>query len=508
MDGESAVSAQARLVAALAARLAREQPVQHLETHISHVLLTPQFAYKIKKPVRLPFVDYSTAAARRHFCEEELRLNARLAPTLYLGVSRITGPADAPALDGDGETLDHAVRMRRFADGALWSERLAAGTLRPVHVDHLAARLAAFHIGAARAPAGSPFGSATERRRAALEACASLTGQVDEAARAALEAWFEHRAGVLAPLWEERRAAGCVRECHGDLHLHNLLVDGDESLAFDGIEFNDRLRWIDVVDDIGFAAMDLMAHGRRDWAFRLLDGWLEATGDHAGVPALAFALAYRATVRAEVAALQRQDTLRERYFALACELAARQDARLLATHGLPGSGKSWCAARLLEAAGALRVRSDVERKRLAGLAAQADSRAQGLDLYGAELTERTYAALLARAAPALAAGWPVILDAAYLRRAQRDAAADFAAAAGVPFALLDCRAPMALLRERVAARRGDASEADLAVLEHLARVQEPLGADEQRCALVVDTAAPFDAAALAAHWQAAAATRP
>ncbi len=505
MDGESAVSAQARLVAALAARLA--PPVQHLETHISHVLLTATHAYKIKKPVRLPFVDYSTPEARRRFCEEELRLNARLAPALYLGVSRITGPAGAPALDGDGPTLDWAVRMRRFADGALWSERLAAGTLTAHHVDHLAARLAAFHQGAARAPAGSPFGSAAERRHAALEACAALKGTVDEAARAALEAWFDARAAVLAPLWEERRAAGWVRECHGDLHLHNLLVDGEESLAFDGIEFNDALRWIDVTDDIAFAVMDLMAHGRRDWAFRLLDGWLAVTGDHAGLPALAYALAYRAAVRAEVAALQRQAAVRERYFALACELAARRDARLLVAHGLPGSGKSWCAARLLEAAGAMRLRSDVERKRLAGLAAGADSRAQGLDLYGADTTERTYAALLARAAPALAAGWPVILDAAYLRRAQRDAAADFAAAQGVPFAILDCRAPMALLRERVAARQGDASEADGTVLEHLARVAEPLGADEEAHTLAVDSAAPFDAAAFDARWRAAATRR-
>ncbi len=505
MNGEDAVQVQARVVAALAARLGT--PVQHLETHISHVLLTPQHAYKIKKPVRLPFVDYGSLPARRAFCEEELRLNARLAPSLYLGLSRITGPADAPALDGTGPTLEYAVRMRRFADGALWSERLAAGTLRPVHVDHLAARLAAFHATAARAPEGSPFGSAAERRREALEACEALQGAVDETARAALQAWFAQRADALAPLWETRRREGFVRECHGDLHLRNLLVDGEDSLAFDGIEFNDRLRWIDITDDIAFAVMDLAAHGRRDLAFRLLDGWLEATGDHAGLPALAFALAYRATVRAEVAALQQQAAPLARYFGLACTLAARQEARLLVTHGLPGSGKSHCAARLLEAAGAVRLRSDVERKRLAGLAARDDSRAQGLDLYGADTTERTYAELLRRAAPALAAGLPVILDAAYLRRSQRDAAGAFAAAQGVPFAILDCQAPMSVLRARVAARQGDASEADGAVLEHLARVQEALGDDEARLALVVDSSAEFDAAAFSERWRAGA-TRP
>lgn len=482
---------QVQRVAAWRATLG--EPTTLIETHISRLVLGATRVWKFKRPVTLAFVDYAPLAAREHFCEEELRLNRRLAPDLYLGVTHLPG--------------DAAVCMKRFPDGALWSAQLAAGTLTRAHVDRLAARLGAFHLVADPAPPGRGLGSAAERRAEAIDAVRSLAGAVPETERAELEAWFDTEATRLAPLWSQREATGFIRECHGDLHLHNLLVIGDEAYAFDGIEFNDRLRFIDITDDIAFAVMDLQAHGRRDLAFRLLDGWLAATGDHAGLAALRFALAYRATVRAEVSMLQGAADAAARYLAVALAIARRADARLLVMHGLPGSGKTTLAAALLEASGALRLRSDVERKRLAGLAAHADSRAAGLDLYGSDITERTYAELLARARPALDAGWPVILDAAYLRRAQRDAAADLAAQRGLPFAILDCTAPLDELRRRVAARQargGDASEADVGVLEHLHRVQEPLAADERLHTIRVDTTKPFDAAAADAAWRAGA----
>lgn len=484
----TADAAQAALVDAWRATLGA--PTTLVETHISRLVLGADRVWKFKRPVTLPFVDYAPLAAREHFCEEELRLNRRLAPDLYLEVLRLPG--------------DAAVVMRRFPDGALWSERLAAGTLTAAHVDRLAARLGAFHLAAAPAPAGQGFGSVAERRAEALDAVRSLAGAVPEAGRAELEAWFTAEAERLAPLWAARQAAGHVRECHGDLHLRNLLAIGDEAFAFDGIEFSDRLRFIDIADDIAFVVMDLQAHGRRDFAFRLLDGWLAATGDHPGLPALRFAMAYRATVRAEVSMLQGAADAALRYAGSALAIARRADARLLVTHGLPGAGKTTLAGALLEAAGAVRLRSDVERKRLVGLDAKADSRAAGLALYGEDLTERTYAELLRRAAPALDAGWPVILDAAYLRRAQRDAAATFAADRGLPFAILDCAAPLPVLRRRVAARQAqgaDASEADIGVLEHLHQVQEPLAGDERARALVADSTAPFDAEAVDAAWR-------
>jgi len=479
------------------------EPVELLETHISWVLLAGEHAYKLKKPVRLPFVDYGSVEARHRFCEEELRLNRRLAPSLYLGVSRITGSPQEPELDGDGPVIDHAVRMRRFPPGALFAERLAAGTLGAPEIDALAALLAQFHHGAPRADAVSGFGSAPARRAAALATVGALAASVPRPEHAELRAWLERNATELAPLWSQRQAAGRVRECHGDLHLHNvLLLDGDVA-AFDGIEFDPALRWIDVIDDIAFPAMDLLAHGRRDLAWRFVNAWLDRSGDHAGLPVLRFSMVYRALVRAQVAALRGGGAMLRMYVDTALALARESEARLLITHGLPGSGKTVASQQLLEHVGAVRLRSDVERKRLAGLAALDDSNARGVALYGEVATERTYAHLLATARVALLASYPTIIDAAFLRRSERAAARELARELKLPFAILDCRADLALLRERVSARQGrrdDASEAGIDVLERLHGAHEALGDDERAQAIVLDAAHAPDVASIAATW--------
>ena len=471
----------APLVAALAASL----PAEVIATHISWVLLAGDHAWKIKKPVRLPFVDYGSLAARRHCCEEEVRLNRRLAPSLYLGVSRITGTEQAPCIDGAGEAIEYAVRMRRFPAGALFSEQLAANTLAPAQIDALATLLGNFHEHAPTAAPGSGFGSPDGRRRVAL---AALEGAVAVAAPdevAHLRAWLVAQADTLAAPWRERLQSGLVREGHGDLHLDNVVNLGSDVAAFDGIEFDPALRWIDVIDDLAFAVMDFAARGRRDFAFRLLNGWLDRTGDHAGIAALRFAAVYRALVRAQVEHLRgpaRAGAARG-YVDAAMSWTQPPSPALTITHGLPGSGKTFQSQRLLERTGAIRLRSDVERKRLSGLGMLDDSRAHGLDLYTADATRRTYAQLEARARVLLAAGWPVILDAAFLRRDERAAARALAGELRVPFAILDCQAPPAVLRERLLARRGDASEAGVAVLEQLEAVAEPLTTEEQslRC---------------------------
>jgi uncharacterized protein len=466
------------LVDTLATRLR----AQLIATHISWVLLGDEFAYKIKQPVRLPFVDYSTLEARRHFCEEEVRLNRRLAPSLYLGVSRITGTPAVPAIDGSGPVLEYAVRMRRFAAGALFSEQIAAGTLQPAQVDALAALLARFHEVAPPAEAASGFGSVTARLAvalAALEGAAAVAG----AAQSSLREWLHSRAAELAPLWQDRLQGGRVRECHGDLHLDNVVSLGREVAAFDGIEFDPALRWIDVLDDLAFAVMDFGARGRADFAFRLLNGWLDHTGDHPGVPALAFAAVYRALVRTQVEHLRGRDEAARNYFDAARWWMRPMTPTLTITHGLPGSGKTFESQRLLERTGAIRLRSDVERKRLHGLAMLADSAAAGIDLYNAAATARTYDHLFATARLLLRAGWPVVLDGAFLRLDERTAARELARALGVPFAILHCEAPAAVLRERLAARTGDASEANVGVLERLQAVAEPLTPEELACVL-------------------------
>jgi hypothetical protein len=473
---------------ALARALARTLGAELIETHISWVLLAGEHAYKLKKPVRLPFVDYGTLEARRHFCEEEVRLNRRLAPSLYLGVARITGSLAAPELDGAGPVLEYAVRMRRFPPGALFSEQLEAGSLRGADIDKLAGLLAHFHDGAPAAAPADGFASAPYRRRVAL---AALDGAAAEPpARARLRNWLEAAATELAPLWNARASQGRVRECHGDLHLDNLVRIDGEVAAFDCIEFDPALRFIDVLDDLAFTVMDFSAHGRHDFAFRLLNGWLDHTGDHVALPSLRFSVVYRALVRAQVARLRGagHEAAARRYLDSALAWMRPGQPRLYITHGLPGSGKTYRSQRLLESEGAIRLRSDVERKRLFGLAMLDDSRAHGLDLYGQDATSRTYAHLFDTAREVLRAGYPAIIDAAFLRRDERAQAQTLARELAVPFFILHCEAPTEVLRQRLLARRGDASEADVTVLERLQTAAAPLEAAELQFVL----ATPLD----------------
>jgi len=494
--------------AELVASLRRQLGATVLETHISWVLLDGTMAWKIKKPVQLSFLDFSDLGTRGHMCLEELRLNRRLAPALYIDVVAIHGTPGAPRLDGDGPAIEYALRMRQFPPGALLSEQLAAGTLRPGHLDRLARRLAAFHAGAEVAAPDSPHGTSETIEGDAQRVVRGLREHgAASAVCTGLEDWFHAQAPPLRPLWQGRRSAGRVREGHGDLHLANAVLLGDDVTAFDCLEFDPALRWIDVLSDIAFLAMDLMAHQRSDLAFRFLNAYLDETGDHAGVPVLRWYLVYRALVRALVARIRVGQGGAEAgpdHLALAVRLTREQDARLLVTHGVSGSGKSQVGQALLEQAQAIRVRSDVERKRLFGLRPLEPSAARVPGgIYDADATRRTYGRLRELAGVALAAGHRVIVDAAFLRRAERDDFRHLALALGVPFTILHCQAPMPVLRDRVRARgqRGDdASEADESVLERQLKWAEPLSPAEGAGAITVDTAAPLDIAALCARW--------
>ena len=514
------------LLAAARARVARWRAslelregaaVRIVETHISWVLLAGRWAYKVKKPVRLQFLDFTTLAERHRFCAEELRLNRRFAPSIYVDVVELREGPSGTGLEEEGAIVEYVLRMRRFADGALWSDRVAAATLVPHHVDAMAGRLADMHRDAplALAAEGSP-GTVVRRRQVVTRLVAGIdTWQAAVASPAphwpGLRDWLGRQLEELAPFWELRLRAGRVRECHGDLHLGNVVQLGDEPTPFDAIEFDPDLRFIDVLEDVAFLAMDLLAHGRRDFAFRLLAAYLDATGDHDGLPTLRFFLVARALVRAQVTALVeteqggagRSCTAAD-YLTLAASLAQGADPRLAITHGLPGSGKTFVSQGLLEAAGALRVRSDVERKRLAGIGALQSSRgAVAGGIYGDASSDRAYARLREIAQIALASGWPIIVDAAFLHRAERTRFAAMAEAATVPFSILDFAAPLPLLRERVARRqaaRADASEADIGVLERLASEAEPLGDCERARSIVVDARWPSASVPLAQRW--------
>jgi uncharacterized protein len=502
---------------------------QVIETHISWVLLTGPYAYKIKKPVNLGFLDFSALDRRRFFCEEELRLNRRLAAPLYLAVVPITGSRAAPRFGGEGPVVDYTVKMRQFPQEAQLDRLVERDALRVEQVEVLAAELAAFHQQVDRAEAGSPFGS-PERivrpMRENFEQIRSSFGKQagDEPAdpdslppdRAEqlrrLQSWSEADIAARRDAFARRKAGGFVRECHGDLHLANMVLWEGRVLPFDCLEFDPYLRWIDVMSDLAFVTMDLAKRGRPEWAGRLLNAYLEATGDYAGLEVLRSYRVYRAMVRAKVAALRRRQTAsgdRQRSWEDYCGYAdlAEREARpprlfLLMTHGLSGSGKTMVSQSLVNAGGAVRVRSDIERKRLFGLAPSARS-GSPLDagLYSPDAGRRTYDRLAELAGMILDAGYPSIVDGACLKREQRDRLRAVADRRGFPCVILDVQAPEALVRERIRRREqegADASEAGLDVLERQIAGREPLGPDEEAGVVRVRTDARPDPAELLA----------
>jgi hypothetical protein len=482
-------------------------PVTHLETHISHVFLVGDHAYKIKKPLELGFLDFSTLEKRRHYCEEELRINRRLAPELYLAVVPIAGSEDAPRVEGSGPALEYAVKMRRFAQDGLLERVLERGELTPARIDEIAAQVARFHTVAERAKAGGRFGSAASVTGPALQnfdQLAPLVGEgPDRGMLEILRRWTIRQNDLLTGRFDERQRAGFVRECHGDLHLGNMvLIDGAVRI-FDAIEFNPELRWIDVMNEVAFLAMDLAAKQRDNLAWRFVNGYLEHTGDYDGARVLRYYLVYRAIVRAKVAAIRaaQPDTaaqvrraLQEKcglHLALAKRFAQDEAPILIIHHGLSGSGKTTCSQIILEAIGAIRIRSDLERKRMHGLEATARTGAPvGGGIYAAQDTADIYDGLARAAEAALAGGFPVLVDATFLKRTQRQAFRGLAARLGVPFRIAHFEASPQVLRARVMAREQqgtDASEAGLAVLDHQMRTAEALTLDEAASRVSFDT---------------------
>jgi aminoglycoside phosphotransferase family enzyme/predicted kinase len=515
------LDAQIRLITTLERQPQRfphpVQALQHIETHISHVVLTGPYAYKFKKPVNLGFLDFSTLEQRRFYCHEELRLNRRLAPELYDSVVAITGTADDPHLDGEGTAIDYAVRMRQFPAGARLDEVSDRGELTNAHIDQIVATLAAFHR---HAPASGPqslhgtpasVGDRVRQNFEQIEAhCADTTVH---AQLQPLRTWSETQLLALHEDFELRRREGWIRECHGDLHLANMALIDERVVIFDALEFSDDLRWIDPLCEVAFLYMDLEHRGHSMLARRLLNGYLEAANDYQGLGLFQYYLAYRAMVRAKVAAIEAHQHAKEparaktalktlqSYLDLATRYSAARDrAPLILLHGFSGSGKTWLSKRLIETLGAIRLRSDVERKRLLGLSPE-DCTDSGIasGAYAPEITQKTYQRLQALAYPILEARFPVIIDATFLLRSQRTPFQRLAQIADVPFVILDLRTPDALLRERIIHRNNtqrDASEATLAVLQHQQEIAEPITANEQPYTHVVDTTGTPDLDAL------------
>lgn len=472
--------------------------VQVLETHISWVLLAGRFAYKIKKPVNLGFLDFTELRQRQFFCREELRINRRLAPRLYLDVIPIGGSPRHPKFSSE-PAFEYAVKMRRFASGNLLEKHALSAT----YIDKLAALLADFHLKLPPAAAGTGYGSpaviAAPMRENFRQIATLLDANEPAAARLpALLALSEKSFLDNTRLFENRRAAGFIREGHGDLHLGNIVLLGDTPTPFDGLEFDANLRWIDVINDIAFLLMDLRHHGREDLAYRFLNAYLEATGDYGGLAVEPYYSGYRAMVRAKIAAIRFRQTPANSilkkdlndYLTLAEACLEKPRPALIITHGLPGCGKTTLTQTLLETRKLIRLRSDVERKRLFGLSArQASGSGLNSGIYDAQAGERTYQRLLELARELLRHGQPLVVDAAFLKHKQRQAFYHLSRELEIPILIVAIHSQTELLRQRIRQRLQagqDASEADLQVLELAIAGMEPLQADEQEHALIIE----------------------
>lgn len=458
------------------------------ETHLSFVVLTGEYAYKIKKPVRYEFVDQSTLDRRLHLCHEELRLNRRLAAELYLEVAPISDRGDEIHFGDASNTVDYAVRMRQFEPDLELHALLLNDRVSIEDVTRLGLELGEFHATAAITTKPS---SCVEAFQAALLQTRRFLAQPAQrygyfADLESIEAWLDPALVQVNELLGRRARAGRVRECHGDLHARNVVRWSGRLVPFDCLEFDPSLRWIDVMNDMAFLTMDLRDHGKHHLASACLSSYLEQTGDYEGLQLLRLFEVYRALVRAKVDILSaRQDGARADYYRdrfgsrLRTALASIHPRlpQLFITHGLSGSGKSWLAAQLVPRILAVRVRSDLERKRMA--------HALGLkheEMYALAFNERTYERLLHIARLILSSGFSVLIDAAFLKRAERDRFAQLAREVQSPFRVLWCEADESTLERRIVERQAqgqDPSDADLIVLERQRANYCPPEPDEQ-----------------------------
>jgi aminoglycoside phosphotransferase family enzyme/predicted kinase len=455
--------------------------VECIETHASYVFLAGNFAYKVKRAVKYPFLDFSTLERRRQACFNELRPNRRTAPQLYVEVIPITcGINGGFRLRGEGEPVEWVLVMRRFAQEGLYDRMAAEGRLALEAMVPLAGEIAGLHAAADRSLTVDQAVDSLENIIAEHEAVLAANSELFPPERA------EEFAGRtrttfsgLVPLLKKRALDGYVRHCHGDLHLRNIVEIDGRPVLFDALEFDDRLATIDVLYDLAFLLMDLGKRGLARHGNAVLNGYLEdgVTGNLIGLAALPFFLSLRATVRAKVEMLRGRTAAdpgevesaledSRTYFELAWDFLRPARPYLVAVGGLSGSGKSAVARAIAPDIGgfpgAVIVRSDIERKRLFGMAPEARLPEEA---YTQAVSDQVYAICRKRAGFALAAGRPVILDAVHAKPEERDAAAALADAHGAAFTGLWLEADAGVLRHRVAMRVGDASDATPAVVD-------------------------------------------
>ena len=471
-------------------------PVVLHETHISWVLLAGNFAYKIKKPIATNFLDYGSLAKRHHACCEELRLGNRYAMGLYLDIVPITFEDGRILMDGDAQPIEFAVRMRRFEEDALLSHQLTKNLVSVENMVQLAATIAGFHDVASKLeqPRIDMVPRIFDQAKQNFELLLSEPLLRHDPVIQQLEHWTSAYFTDNRPHFMNRAFNGFVRECHGDLHCGNIVFWNGHWVPFDGIEFNSKYSWIDVVSDIAFLAMDLQELGHAELSAAFLNAYLEQTGDYQALSILRWYLVYRALVRAKVAVMQarqQNQVLRlvshqiapaKSYIHLAERMTQLGTRKLWITHGVSGSGKTSGSQQIVEREGAIRIRSDVERKRLfkTSRASQSDS-PPGEGMYSPTASEATHQRLFEVASSILQSDFNAIVDATFLRRADRQRFHGLAKSEGAEFRILDFQVDEETLKQRIMHRRltsSDASDATSAILANQLLTQEPLTAEE------------------------------
>ncbi|MBD3882641.1 AAA family ATPase [Phormidium tenue FACHB-886] len=464
-------------------------PIQLIQTHVSYVLLTGDYAYKVKKPVNFGFLDYSTIDKRQHFCQEELRLNQRCAKALYLEVLPIAQVGETFQLGGAEEIADYTLKMRQFPQEGLLANLYDQGKLTEALLQELAKTIARFHAIIQTDDYIRAFGEPARVREAIdenFEQTEKYIGIAQTQAQFDATRAYNDRLFAEQPhLFIERMQSNHIRECHGDLHLDNICLWDDRLWLFDCIEFNEPFRFVDVMYDIAYIVRDLEARDRTDLSTLFLNAYAEQTGDWEGLQVLPFYVNRQAYVRAKIVSFllddpavpeadkQKAKEIAARFYRLAYEYSQPRQGQLTVMCGLSGAGKSTIAKQLACRTGAVHIRSDAVRKHLGGVALEERG---GDELYSPEMTQRTYDRLLQLSVTLAQQGYSVILDAKYDRQVLRAAAITAAQQHQLPLQILYCEAPLEVLRDRLQKRTGDIADATADLLPK--QFMEPFAASE------------------------------
>jgi aminoglycoside phosphotransferase family enzyme/predicted kinase len=481
--------------------------IELAQTQMSFVLLTDNYVYKVKKAVNLGYLDYTTLEKRRFFCQREVELNQRLCPEVYLGVVPITQEGSSITVEGKGEAIEYAVKMRRLPQQAMMDELLAGNKVTPEMLTKVAQKLAAFHKRAETSDSISAFGEIkaisknTEENFTQTEKYIGNTISQEKYQR--IKAYTDNFIKKNATLFQKRIAGGRIRDCHGDLHTaHVCFTDG--ICIYDCIEFNDRFRYSDVAAEVAFLAMDLDHYGRADLARRFVSAYIDKSRDRELAKLLNFYKCYRAYVRGKVESFKLDDPyiapaekrkileVASSYFDLA-DAYIRSKPMLFITAGLVGTGKTFLAQALAKRRGLVVISSDVTRKKLASIPLT-EHRFEEFDsgIYSPEFSKKTYGKMFTEARNILNEGGSVILDASFIRAEERLKAKKLAEESGAEFFIVECCLDEKTIKQRLARRleEGSTSDGRWEIYPSQKRAFEPVAEVSPQKHAIIDTSKP------------------